>query len=870
MCETITPKKRTPRRRLPSGAACGVASFFLLLLACFCALTGARVAVGGDTGTLRATQLTTIYAVKQDAPAAYDLAAYLKKITQQECKVLLSETPPGEAPNAFIIGPYQEVDVKGLPGDSFIVKVEPEKNTVRIYGTNPRATRQGVFDFLEKEAGCRWYTYNEEDVPKTPDLTFAGQTRTVKAPFWQTDIRNNEAYDEKSAFNYKIKSISTDEQTKSHAMYSQLESYGKNHPEIYPFIKKLGKRDANKVHHCYSAPNLAQALAAAIEEDMKKWPDLKHTIYMSCMGDAYGGYCECPTCTAIYQEEAWTRPDGTKSPGYSATLLRLINQTAEILEKKYPGIRVGTSAYMSLEAPPAVTVPRANVYIRIPHLRHCIIHGVEECQKNKRYFENLKRWGELAPGRIYLWDYTVNFGENFLFPLPDIRAIADNIKLYHKLGVAGMTLQGNYVSTGSDLVALKNYVYAKLLWDPSLNTDALIAEFCKNYYGPAADSMVDYVNVLESFPRENLKLHADEFAEPPVIRTNYLPAEQVGKLQAAMDKAIAASRQKPPYDRRVDEAAVSLTAWALFAERPFVQTPQGLAKNAGEKTVYTYDRAVEMIKNSRNASFREWGGPLKYQPHFLAAQGGPLATLTSPVLSAQLAPALGMRLWQVTYKGKPVFHVADSTEEEGFPQVGGAYEATSPGVIHATLATDPKPTPQSVTASGFHTSNTTEMASVVKTVAVTGDNTLTVTLSSKATKRKPNFAGAGGTACLEFDFDRKNMPMVLVDDGSGFQPFTLPKVPGNNPKAKPKKELPVEHLLGEKIIAIRIGLPDKGCWVEDRIDVASAKAGPAYVSFDPRSGVMKTKLTIPRSAINDESLTQWLTRTLQFTDYAAR
>ena len=84
---------------------------------------------------------------------------------------------------------------------------------------------------------------------------------------------------------------------------------------------------------------------------------------------------------------------------------------------------VGTFAYMTLEGPPGKTLPRDNVVIWLPHLRHCIIHGADKCEKNLNYLENLKRWCEIAPGRVYIWDYGVNYGENFLYPFPVIRSM---------------------------------------------------------------------------------------------------------------------------------------------------------------------------------------------------------------------------------------------------------------------------------------------------------------------------------------------------------------------------------------------------------------------------------------------------------------
>jgi hypothetical protein len=174
----------------------------------------------------------------------------------------------------------------------------------------------------------------------------------------------------------------------------------------------------------------------------------------------------------------------------------MINETARILEAKHPGVQVGTFAYMSLEAPPALTKPRDNVVIQVPRLRHCTVRSVTESPKNAGFRRNLERWCELAPGRVYVWEYGANY-ESFLVPFPCLYAIADNIKEYHRLGVAGVSVQGNYVSTGGDLAAVKNYVWRKILWDPTLDPRALVREFCEGYYGPAAPAIVEYVEALE-------------------------------------------------------------------------------------------------------------------------------------------------------------------------------------------------------------------------------------------------------------------------------------------------------------------------------------------------------------------------------------
>lgn len=828
-------------------------------------VTACPAAFAAGMGEFRVSRIKVIHASAGDKAGGRDLAAYLEKITGRVIPVVVATEPP--AADAILVGPCGRTDAAELPGDSFIVDPDPARGLLRLYGTTPRGTRHAVFDFLEHDLGCRWWSWHEEDVPQVADLALPTVRRVVKAAFLQTDIRNGEAYEEKTGFSFKIRSKSTDVQTRSHAMHAQLSAYGTQHPEIYPYSRKRGTRTRNDIHHCYTAPGLAAALAAAIEADMKTWPDLRHTVFMSCMGDAYGGTCECERCLAVYDEEAWTRPDGTVRPGYSGTLLRLINETADILAARHPGIRVGTSAYMTLQAPPGRTRPRPNVHIRIPHLRHCIIHGVDECRKNNRYLEDLTRWLELAPGRVYVWDYTVNFGDNFVAPTPTTRSIARNIAAYHELGSAGMTLQGNYVSMGSDLVVLKNHVYRRLLWDPTLDVEAVIREFCTGYYGPAADAMLRYVTLLEDRPRKHPDLHADEFAKPPQIRATYLPPELRAELETALAAAVTASAGRPPFDRRVLEARASLEISRLQPPKPFVLGDRGLCKVFATGPDYTYDRAVAAVAHTRNASFREWAGPLKYHAPFLASQGGPTVEIVSGRARAVFAPAVGMRLWQIFYKDRPVFHVPETAEAPGYPFVGGASEATSPGFIHGVLR--PGASGTAATAEGVHTSNTSEMARTVKTVAAGPPGGFVITLGSQTTTRKPNFTAASGQAQMEFAIDRQAPPRLLVDAGSGFTPVVLEGLPPRTAKLKPGRlPKPVEIPLGDRIVALKLEHVAAGCWVEDRIACDPDRAGPAVASYQPQTGVLTTRLTIPRTPLASQVQTPWLERTISCSENA--
>ena len=59
-------------------------------------------------------------------------------------------------------------------------------------------------------------------------------------------------------------------------------------------------------------------------------------------------------------------------------------------------------------------------------------------------------------------------------PLPTLYSIAENIKKYASLGVTGIYTQGCNVSTGGDLTPIKNYVFSRLMVDPSLDVEQLV------------------------------------------------------------------------------------------------------------------------------------------------------------------------------------------------------------------------------------------------------------------------------------------------------------------------------------------------------------------------------------------------------------
>jgi len=76
----------------------------------------------------------------------------------------------------------------------------------------------------------------------------------------------------------------------------------------------------------------------------------------------------------------------------------------------------------------------------------------------------------------------VNF-QAYVQPFPNYYVLGPNIRYYLAHGVKGMYEEGNGHGPGSDLDAMKAYLMAQIMYDPSLDDDTLISNFLNAYFG---------------------------------------------------------------------------------------------------------------------------------------------------------------------------------------------------------------------------------------------------------------------------------------------------------------------------------------------------------------------------------------------------
>ena len=216
-------------------------------------------------------------------------------------------------------------------------------------------------------------------------------------------------------------------------------------------------------------------------EALRKNPEAS---FLSISQNDWHGYCTCPKCRAIDEED----------DSHAGSLLRGVNKVAEALEEEFPNLYVETLAYQYTRKPPKVTRPRKNVVVRLCSIE-CSFAQPLNSETNKTFRDDLVGWSKIADN-LFVWDYATDFAL-YLLPFPNYRVIAPNLNFYIDHNVVGFFEQGDYQCETGDFVQLRNWVVSKLLWNSKLDPEQLRDEFVQGYYAPELVPIYrDYFNAL--------------------------------------------------------------------------------------------------------------------------------------------------------------------------------------------------------------------------------------------------------------------------------------------------------------------------------------------------------------------------------------
>ncbi len=481
--------------------------------------------------------------------AAWELSLFLRIVTGAEFPVREDAAPEGAN---LLVGPGaarragHDTGAPGLLPEEIVVRTAG--HDLVLAGGSPRATLYAVYTFLEDIVGCRWWTSTASRMPRRRSLSVGSLAIRFKPPFEYREPYWYVAFDEVWAARNKANGTRAGGDALRggrqvyegfvHTFYTLIPpgKYFDAHPEWFSEIE--GRRTTANAQLCLTNEDMRRELVKNLAERLRANPDA--TIASVSQNDCFGN-CTCPKCRAVDEEEG----------GPAGSLLRFVNAVAADLEAEFPQVAFDTLAYQYTRKPPRLVRPRPSVIVRLCSIECSFARPLDD-PKNETFFDDLDSWSKIA-GRLYIWDYTTDFS-HYVQPHPNYGVLASNIRLFAGRNVRGVFEQGAYQSWGSEMAELRAWVLAKLLWDPRLDGDALREEFLEGYYGPAAGSMDDFLETLETAVARS----GDALGcySPP--DAGFLSLETLLRSHRILDAARKKVRRSAEYGRRVARAALPL------------------------------------------------------------------------------------------------------------------------------------------------------------------------------------------------------------------------------------------------------------------------------------------------------------------------
>ena len=491
--------------------------------------------------------------------------------------------------------------------DAFRIAVSGDE--LRIEGGGPRGVLYGVYEVLERFAGCRWYSSWHSRIPRLDRIAIPAdldETQTpafeMREPFWY-DVRRHPEFEARLRANgHKWGTIAAKFGGDDFCFGGGLASchtfdvllppdkYFADHPEYYCMVD--GKRTLSGSRRwggwqpCLSNPDVLRIVTSNLLERIRKDPGAKFYGVSQMDND---NWCDCPKCRAIDEEEG----------SHAGTVIRFVNAVAEAVEKEFPDAVVETLAYNWSRKPPAKTRLHRNVIV-------CLCtSGCDFAEplssnpypKNVEFLEDIVEWGSQTD-RLYVWDYATDF-HFFPFPFPNVLALQGNIRFFRDNNVRYLFEQGDHVGYHADFAELKAWLQSKWMWNPELPMGPLLDDFFEGYYGAGAPFVREWFEAL----------HAELLSRPAGADERFqlgmgmkidapaLTDELLARGAYLFRRAEEATRNDPATSYNVRMAAFTVDSTRLERMQPRPDKLLWLSRHPPKESTYDLEEARSLAQS---------------------------------------------------------------------------------------------------------------------------------------------------------------------------------------------------------------------------------------------------------------------------------
>jgi Domain of unknown function (DUF4838)/Carbohydrate family 9 binding domain-like len=500
-------------------------------------------------------------------------------------------------------------------GNLVIIGGEPDVDPRRSDGAN-FGLLYGVYDFIEKYLGTRWYAPGElgECIDKKSNIVVNNLPVEYKPPYtfrslWPR-ITEEATSQETLAWLRRLKVFGSKPNNVNHS----LDAFSYEHRDTLEIFaldahgkRIFGKctiktRNGQNVYKwtkypqlCLSSPKLIEMFINAVNGwyangaekrrgTFYRTPHDKNYIYLSFADNFGGNPCHCPKCTKVR----------SKPNGFSNLVWSFVAKVATRLKTEQPGKKVSTLAYNKYATAPDknIKIPD-NVVVKIC-VRPSIIYFGGKAYKDKTA-KIIDDWTKRVKD-ISFWQYHNNFGGSSIYPLDIPHIIHDFYQRYQKNASSTFFQPGGVNSKKKSTHVIKNMpreiintsFTMRSLWNPSYDVNLELNKFYRLFFGPSSKEMKKYYDTIlarwEHIDNSNLKSGnaVSGNVSATVIYKQIYPFSLVKKL----DKYIRAARKKSTpgsiYRKRVDWFIKEL-------HEPFYKLSQAYFKDNNNKELDIYE-----------------------------------------------------------------------------------------------------------------------------------------------------------------------------------------------------------------------------------------------------------------------------------------
>ena len=333
--------------------------------------------------------------------------------------------------------------------------------------------------------------------------------------------------------------------------------------------------------------------------------------------DLPGDFCSCAECRAA----------SSKFGSVGAAYYLFVRHLAGVMRERFPEAILHFSAYRvgQTEVPPNAAFGRfpdncALVFAPIDNdFSKTYLHPA-----NRPHLENFRAWGRIVP-RLWEWYYPLPYGDRA--PFAGVRRTAEDLKTAYGAGLTGGTFEHDVgTRIGAGFADLHTYMISRLFCDPETPWRPVAEEFCRLYYGAAADMVLSYMDELDALA---------ESAHVPLVWNGGLDAVgEAGflfKWNAAFDKAEGLVAGDARLVQRLRECRLSLESATVSNWRKLVaagKAPAASPKVVADRALATcraaVDRRFTLSAKVANQFYEKYAAPMRDALHRATVVAKPL------------------------------------------------------------------------------------------------------------------------------------------------------------------------------------------------------------------------------------------------------